>query len=486
MAKKVLRKLSELIKENWVAILIVMLFVALHAPRITMPPLDEHSWRQVDTAAVARNFQYESPNILLPRVDIRGQLSGITGMEFPLYNYLLFIFNSIFKYQHWHGRLITLAFSCLGLAYFYALIKRRYSKSLANFSLGVLALIPLYFIFSKNIQPDIMMLAFMMMSLFYANEYAKRMEDKYFYWMVTTLSITTLVKLPAVFVIIPIAFILGEGGIKSILSKKKLITIFLIVGLPVIAWYGYSDYLSKHYGMGNYFYGDTSILKSIKISSTKGFWKTIADYLLPLRFPLGILYFLAFMGFLVSVARKNYMPIIWLGAFIVFEALFAIKGFYHNYYALPLVPPLALLIGIGIDWIYHNLKKQSKIIAVLFCTSIILAGTFFIAVSWKKFFLNNASEGYLNLERIANDFIDKNDLVITNGNVNPIMLYFSNRKGWSLPESMMNVSDLRSYIGAGGKYIIINKSIISPAVLSALRYDYKNLFEDNNFIIFKT
>jgi hypothetical protein len=36
------------------------------------PLLDHHSWRQADTASIARNFYRERLNILYPQVDQRG------------------------------------------------------------------------------------------------------------------------------------------------------------------------------------------------------------------------------------------------------------------------------------------------------------------------------------------------------------------------------------------------------------------------------
>ena len=81
------------LKLNYLAAILIVLFALIHMPWITTPPIDEHNWRQTDTAAVARNFQFESSNIFLPRVDGRGQFSGITGMEFPAYNYILYVAN---------------------------------------------------------------------------------------------------------------------------------------------------------------------------------------------------------------------------------------------------------------------------------------------------------------------------------------------------------------------------------------------------------
>lgn len=482
--KNIRIKIKRIIKENYLAILVVLLFALLHLPGIKTPPIDEHNWRQTDTAAVARNFQFESPNIFLPRIDIRGQFSGITGMEFPAYNYILYITNEVFGYQHWHGRIITLFFGCVGLAFFYGFIKRRYSRSLANFSVSVLALLPVYFIFSKNIQPDIMMVSFLLASLYYAQVFTQKHKDKYFYLMLATLALAVLIKIPSIFIVIPICLILGKKVIIKLVDKKKLIIFVLIFVVPVLGWYLWSDYLSKSYGLGNYFYGNIAIADSLTLAAKKGFWRVIADYSLPLRFPFGALYLLGLIGVVYSLAKKNLLPLIWLLSFIFFIGIFAIKSFYHNYYILPLLPPLALTIGIALDFIYKGIKKENKMLSVVFVS--ILAIVMMRATISMTDYLYKPKIGsdYANLELISDKYIPKNNLIITNANVNPVILYFTNRKGWSLPDSMLDELTLDSYIKAGAKFIVIDKSFISSTMLKSLRDNHSKIYEDKDFIIF--
>ena len=477
-------RIKKIIKENYLAILVVLIFALLHLPGIKTPPIDEHNWRQTDTAAVARNFQFESPNIFLPRIDIRGQFSGITGMEFPVYNYILYIANSVFGYQHWHGRIITLFFGCVGLIFFYGFIKRRYTRSLANFSVSVMALLPVYFIFSKNIQPDIMMVSFLLASLYYAQIFTEKHKDKYFYLMLATLALAVLIKIPSIFIIIPICLILGKKVIIKLVDKKKLIIFVLVFVVPVLGWYLWSDYLSKSYGLGNYFYGNIAIADSLSLAIRKGFWRVIADYLLPLRFPFGALYLLGLIGVLYSLAKKNLLPLVWLLSFVLFIGIFAIKSFYHNYYVLPLLPPLALIVGIALDFIYRGMKKENRILSVTFVSILFIVAILKMIPTTENLYKPKIGSGYANLDLISDKYIPENNIIITNADVNPVMLYFANRKGWSLPDSMLDERTLGSYIKSGAKFIIIDKSFISSPMLKSLGDNHSRIHEDKDFIIF--
>lgn len=98
--------------------LIILIHIFIHLPLSFSPPSWEHMWRECSTAAVARNFYEESANILLPRVDERGNTNGITGMEFPLYQYLLFLIYKIFGVKDFLGRWLSLLFSIIAIIFF--------------------------------------------------------------------------------------------------------------------------------------------------------------------------------------------------------------------------------------------------------------------------------------------------------------------------------------------------------------------------------
>ena len=59
-------------------ILLAVFIVAgsLRLVNLTAPVLGHHSWRQADTAAMARNFVEERFNILYPAIDWRGATRG--------------------------------------------------------------------------------------------------------------------------------------------------------------------------------------------------------------------------------------------------------------------------------------------------------------------------------------------------------------------------------------------------------------------------
>src|SRR3972149_8048774 len=119
----------KIVNNIWFWIILVFLLRLYH---ITFPPLEVgHNWRQTTVTMVARNFYEINNNIFYPRIDIAGEKSGITGMEFPLLNYLIYLVSLIFGYQHWYGRLINLIVSSIGIYYFYFLINKFFNRKIA-------------------------------------------------------------------------------------------------------------------------------------------------------------------------------------------------------------------------------------------------------------------------------------------------------------------------------------------------------------------
>ena len=62
----------------------VGLGVILRLIQLQAPILGIHSWRQADTAAMARHFALEGTPIWLPQIDWSGASPGYVECEFPL------------------------------------------------------------------------------------------------------------------------------------------------------------------------------------------------------------------------------------------------------------------------------------------------------------------------------------------------------------------------------------------------------------------
>ena len=138
---------------------ILILALALRLYKIDTPLADWHSWRQVDTAAVARNFAQNDFNLLYPRYDDLSNVQsgfynpeGYRFVEFPLYNA---IFGALYKYMpitpiEVYGRLTTVFFSLIIIAILYYLALHEHSRVAAVGAAIIYATMP-FFVDRKSV-----------------------------------------------------------------------------------------------------------------------------------------------------------------------------------------------------------------------------------------------------------------------------------------------------------------------------------------------
>src|SRR5208282_4855136 len=106
------------------SLIIFVVSVLPHLYGITSPPLDYHFHRQVNTAAIARNFHDDGLPLLHPRIDWDGNNRTVAATEFPLYMWLVGLFWGVFGLGDLWGRILSVFFSGLTAVVLYRFLKR--------------------------------------------------------------------------------------------------------------------------------------------------------------------------------------------------------------------------------------------------------------------------------------------------------------------------------------------------------------------------
>ena len=76
------------------------LYLILHLPFVNLPPTGNHVWRQSNSLAIAKNYYEDGLNIIEPKIDKRYDGSGVTGTNFPLYEWVLAVNYKIWGFSH--------------------------------------------------------------------------------------------------------------------------------------------------------------------------------------------------------------------------------------------------------------------------------------------------------------------------------------------------------------------------------------------------
>ena len=98
--------------------------VLLHLGFLNLPPKSMHLWRQCNTLSMTRNFFEEEMNPFHPRVDNRFDSDGITGSQFPSFEFMLATIYKITGEQYWVQRFYCLLLHLMGIWGIYLLAKK--------------------------------------------------------------------------------------------------------------------------------------------------------------------------------------------------------------------------------------------------------------------------------------------------------------------------------------------------------------------------
>ncbi len=431
----------------------IVLFFLIRIYGIWFPPIDvAHSWRQVTGNMVARNFLETDANIFYPQVDMAGEKTGITGTEFPVLNYLIYLFALVFGWNDWYGRLIVLIVSSIGSFFFYKLIKKFFSENHAFFS-TILLIVSNWFIYSRKIMPDTFSVSLTIIGLWWAIMYLEKSKIRYLIGSCLLILFGVLSKIPAVIVLIPLGFVFLDKNYP--IKNKIILTASLVPCIAIIYWWYFiwvpylvSSFGYWHYYMGTGFKHGISELISFKLDVFEKFYFDALKYTGFLAFLLSFMYL-----FIKKEARNNQriLKLLFLAGLFCFSVFMIKSGRnfgVHSYYVIPFVPFMALIAGWGLSEI-----KNRKIAFLL----LILIGMEGLANQQHDFSLKTSRLSMLNYENVLDKHTDKKDLIVINGSENPTDLYFTHRKGWSMSNmEIQNSETIDSIQKLGCKWIILN------------------------------
>ncbi len=464
---------------------LILAFFLLRLYGITNPPLDANqNWRQCTTNMYARNFLEVDNNPLYCRVDMAGDLTGITAKEFPLFNYLIYLTAEVFGWQHWYGRLISLVVSSFGIWFFYCLVKKYIAPILRNppitnrtatieFAATLILLCSIWFGHSRIIMPDTFSVSLVLAGLWFGLEWLHRGGS----WRLALFGLLgtlgALSKLPSGFLLAALAFPFFD---KNILPKRKIG--LASAGLLLLAccswWYfRWLPHVVQTYGFEHY------PMRSVAV----GMWEIFGDLpeVAERFYQSALKSYVAFGLYLVGIGlaawRREWQLLGLFGllsmAFVGYMFKSGSSFYHHNYYIIPFVPVMALMAGYAV----------SRIPRTWLCNLLLLAvAVESIANQQDAFRIKKSELPKLQLEAIADSLSQRSDLVAFYAQTgNPQELYFAHRKGWLLNAAQIgdetHLSDLAK---RGCRLLFINKKQWGKQATPLAEVVY----EDDNYLVF--
>jgi len=485
-------------KNTLYAILIIFAGFLTRLINITQPILEVAGWRQCYTASVARNFYYHGMNIFYPQVLYGGNTEGyIGGTEFNIYTYVVALLYQLFGVHESLARLVSIiAFS--GGAFFLYKLTRKY----AGDTTGLITLLfytfnPYIFFYSRSVQPESTMLFFSIAMLYFFSEWIEREGWWQFTLMTFCATFAFLTKLPTICLGLPILYLCLKKYKLNFIKEWKL-WFFTIISLALtILWYKHSYRLVEINGLAlnpygfKYYVLKYTVYYALKLS----FYKKVfyAEVFEKDLIYTGCLFFV--LGIIFTFKKKEFRYFhYWLIAIIIYYFLAAKEVVWHTYYTIPIIVPASVFVGYAIN----NTLKFITAYNITGIKKIVLQSLFVIMVVSLPLIAYHKITGRYKTERLEKDYpvqiagkiVDEaaheSDLVIGCIWGGPELLYYCNRRGWTMDANTCSIGRIESLRQEGADYFVTTKQdVIDSSVLDYLKNRYEVIESTNEYLIIR-
>ncbi len=420
---------------------ILLLHIISHLPFLPLPPCSIHVWRQCNTLAVARNFFEEDNTITQPRVDRRYDSDGVTGMQFPAFEWglaqLYRITGEHYFVQRTYALLVSgIAIFCTFLFFF------RYSGDPLPgiFAAWFLTWSPEWYYQSINALPDILAFAAGAGALAAWAEWTRRKTSARFALTIFLLALAGLVKMQyGIFGGIIASLLLHQYRKKEI-SRKHFFQWMLggagAFGL-VTCWYIYANQLIQSSGLYDF------VLNIRPATNTKDALAIVKRNLISDLPELLFNYagaILVVIGLFSYFRKDNEKKWVALPAFLLFISWYLLmleQMKVHQYYLLPLLLLAVFPLLNGINRMLEG--KRIVLLWLLIIAMPALALTRILPARWMKTDLGipSAFADQEQLEKLIHAVPAHQPVITVPDKSGCIWLYFLHKKGFSFEDESL-------------------------------------------------
>jgi 4-amino-4-deoxy-L-arabinose transferase-like glycosyltransferase len=319
----------------------------------------------------------------------------------------------------------------------YLLGKEFYNKKIGIIASLIMSVFWLLIFNTARVHTDALALLFNLLAIyFFWKGYIKQQSRTYIWLVGVFLALGFLTRvIAALIVLIILIFLLLTERVKFLKNKHIWVSIGLIfvVVLPYLLW-SHSYYGNAFAFLQNYI--STSGQRSTDPFAwyVFGFFKWFTEWLFFIIFFIGIitLYKLV-LGFDLVLKNKekrlksDLFIVIWIIVTIIYFVF--VQKAAEDRWLIPMAPALFFLIGKGFIWIYVQIKKQNKILALVIIILLLFFGVY-MQIDHAHSIINAKKDSYYHIKPAGlwvKDNTNEGDNIMSN-NVYMQLLYYSERQ----------------------------------------------------------
>lgn len=454
--------------------------------RFDNPVADWHSWRQAETSSVSRNFARYGFDILHPRMDNISNVqsgkdnpNGYFFVEFPIYNILqagLFKVFGIFTIEEW-GRLVSMAASVAAGLFLYLIVRKHTNETVGLFSALFYMFIPFNIYYGRTILPDTSMtMAYLGAIYFFDKWISARKKEKFAgktrdYLLALFFTVVALLLKPhALFFLLPIGYLVFQAFGWNALKKWQLYFFAIVSVAPLLAWRVWMLQYPEGIPANEWLFNGNGIRfrpSFFRWIFYERLTKLISGY-------VGVLLLAAGLLQLRKTKDWLFFACFFLSS-LVYVSVIATGNVQHDYYQIPTIPSIAILMALGSyflwNWKLKSLPVGKVVLVMIICSS------FYFGWNIVKDYFNINNRSLIAAGEAVQKLTPKDALVIVNYNGDSSAIYQTDRKGWASYEKPMP-----EMIKLGADYLVL----INPSKQDVQERgkDYTTIVANNQYAIF--
>lgn len=370
-------------RQKYLAFFIVFaLAVLVRLYNLSAPPFDQyaHSYRQSLNLSTIEHFYKGGINILYPQANYKGY-PGYFVLEFPLFQAASAMLWKIFGPVAAVARLLNIALGMTAALLTYLIASRLFNRTIAGYAIVIFLFMPLNIMYHRSFLSEPLVVALALLALFQTLIWLEKKPKRIplFIAMVVVYSLVAVIK---PLYLMPVIVFLAADFFKTRRVPFAPIIAGLVAGAALAAW-------SNHVATvnGQYFFtrGLNLILDSNGLGPvfSLGYyaalgWRLLNNYLNPVGFALIVVFLVALPKLKFDMKRNVAIIFVLAGLYL---SLFAQMNRPHNYYQMILMPFLAMIAALGVDYLVRagaEADRRRLALAVLF-SFIIATGYVFMA-----------------------------------------------------------------------------------------------------------
>lgn len=414
----------------WLLIIIILAYFA-RVYKIEYPIADWHSWRQVDTIAVTRNFIKEGFNAFLPKYD---DMSGVSEypvvnsnrfrfVEFPVYNMVTFPIYLLFGVNDAYSRLVSVFFSLGSIVFLFLICKRYLSNKISLLIAFFYSLLPFNIFFSRTTLPEPTFLFFALGMIYFIDKWIWERRKVWVFLGFAFIIIAFLIKPWAIFFVPPLIYsLIKKDGFKK---SFKSLAFFSLALIPFIFWRFWI--LQQPEGIP----ASGWLMNGDHIRFRPAFWWWIVSE----RFGkeiFGVTGFVLFTIGLLMRPKNNYFFHVWFVSMFSYICIFATGNVRHDYYQYIIIPSAIVFFTLGFIYLIKGINEFIPRIFTILIALLFLPLSYYFSWSVVKGFYQINNPVIVDAGRQADKILPKNAIVLAPYNGDTAFLYHINRPGFSV------------------------------------------------------